>query len=58
MTTENNLMDLDNSNAELYRRELLAQANEIQTLRENVRQLQEQLQNSYKRIEELNATRR
>jgi predicted RNase H-like nuclease (RuvC/YqgF family) len=51
--SENNLNDLDNSNAEVYRRELVAINKENNILRENVKQLQEQLQNSYKRIEEL-----
>jgi predicted RNase H-like nuclease (RuvC/YqgF family) len=51
--SENNLNDLDNSNAEVYRRELVAINKENNILRETVKQLQEQLQNSYKRIEEL-----
>jgi len=51
--SENSLNDLDNSNAEVYRRELVAINKENNILRENVKQLQEQLQNSYKRIEEL-----
>ena len=48
--SENTLMDLDNSNAEMYRRQLLVLAEENRILRQNVRDLQEQLQNSYKRI--------
>lgn len=51
--TEKNLNDLDNSNAEIYRRKLIAVEKENQILRENVRQLQEQLQYSYTRIDEL-----
>lgn len=52
--SENNLInDLYNSNAELYRRELASMSRENKILRENVKQLQEQLQNAYKRIEEL-----
>ena len=53
---------LDNSNAELYRRELikirhqLDSANgEIKSLRNEVRQLEEQKYNAYKRIAELNS---
>lgn len=45
--------DLDNSNAELYRRMILSRDHEIEALRENVNQLQEQLQGAYKRIAEL-----
>ena len=51
--SENSLNDLDNSNAEVYRRELVAINKENNILKENVKQLQEQLQNSYKRIAEL-----
>jgi predicted nuclease with TOPRIM domain len=51
--TEKLLNDLDNSNAEIYRRKLIAVEKENQILRENVRQLQEQLQYSYTRIDEL-----
>lgn len=53
---------LDNSNAEIYRRELikirhqLDSANsEIKSLRNEVRQLEEQKYNAYKRIAELNS---
>lgn len=53
---------LDNSNAELYRRELikirhqLDSANsEIKSLRNEVRLLEEQKYNAYKRIAELNS---
>jgi hypothetical protein len=53
MSNENNLMDLDNSNAELYRRQLLALSNENDLLRQNVRELQEQVYAGYKRIKEL-----
>lgn len=52
MSTDN-LLDLDNSNAELYRRQLLASAEENRILRHNVKELQEQLQNAYNRIDEL-----
>lgn len=53
---------LDNSNAEIYRRELikirhqLDSANsEIKSLRNEVRLLEEQKYNAYKRIAELNS---
>lgn len=53
---------LDNSNAELYRRELIKIRNqlnsangEIKSLRNEVRQLEEQKYNAYKRIAELNS---
>lgn len=51
--SENNLNDLDNSNAEIYRRSLLSLTSENEQLRRNVRDLQEQLQRSYVRINEL-----
>tara|TARA_Y100000389_G_scaffold188110_1_gene210290 strand:- start:1268 stop:1456 length:189 start_codon:yes stop_codon:yes gene_type:complete len=38
----------------MYRREILNQSGHIETLQENVKELQGQLQQSYKRIEELN----
>lgn len=46
-------LTLDPTGNELYRRELLALSNENATLRRNIQELQEQLQNSYKRISEL-----
>ncbi len=42
------------SEHEMYRREILNQSGHIETLQENVKELQGQLQQSYKRIEELN----
>lgn len=42
------------SELELYRREILEKDGMIDILKNNVKELQEQLQNSYKRIEELN----
>ena len=44
----------ERSELELYRRELLNKDGMIEVLQNNVKELQEQLQNSYKRIEELN----
>ena len=46
--------DYTESELELYRRELLEKDGMIDILKNNVKELQEQLQNSYKRIEELN----
>jgi hypothetical protein len=58
--SEKTFNDLDNSNAEVYRRKLLEVAeqnrnliNENKILLENVTQLQEQLQCAYIRIREL-----
>lgn len=45
--------DHTQSEAERYRSMLLAKEDENQLLRHNVKELQEQLQNSYKRIAEL-----
>jgi peptidoglycan hydrolase CwlO-like protein len=42
------------SELELFRRELLNKEGYIEILQNNVRDLQEQLQNSYKRIDQLN----
>lgn len=50
---DNSGLTLDPTGNELYRRELLALTQENETLRKNVQELQEQLQNSYKRIGEL-----
>lgn len=44
----------EDSNAELYRRELLHLNSKIDILETNVRDLQDQLITSYKRIDELN----
>lgn len=46
--------DHQQSELELFRRELLNKDGMIEVLQNNVRELQEQLQNSYKRIKELN----
>ena len=43
----------DEMEAEKNRKIILAQANRIDLLENNVHQLQEQLQNAYKRIDEL-----
>jgi hypothetical protein len=51
--SDNNLNDLDNSNAEMYRRSILSLTSENEQLKNNVKDLQEQLQNSYKRINQL-----
>ena len=45
--------DHTKSEAEMYRSQMLATQKENDILRENVRELQGQLQNSYKRIAEL-----
>lgn len=42
------------SENEMYRREILNQSGYIEILKGNVKELQGQLQQSYKRIEELN----
>ena len=42
------------SELELYRRAILNRDETIDILKNNIKELQEQLQNSYKRIEELN----
>lgn len=42
----------EDSNAELYRRTLLSQANEIEILKNNVFELQKQLQAAYKKLGE------
>jgi predicted RNase H-like nuclease (RuvC/YqgF family) len=44
----------EDSNAEMYRRQILQLSETISMLEKNVHDLQGQLQNSYKRIEELN----
>jgi predicted RNase H-like nuclease (RuvC/YqgF family) len=44
----------EKSELELFRRELLNKDGMIEVLQNNVKELQEQLQNAYKRIEELN----
>ena len=46
-------LNLDPSGNELYRRELIALTNENKLLKQNVHELQELLQKSYKRIGEL-----
>ena len=43
----------EQSEVELYRREILNKEGHIEILENNVKDLQEQLQNSYKRIDEL-----
>ena len=48
----------ERSELELFRRELLNKDGMIEILQNNVKELQEQLQNSYKRIEELNNEKR
>ena len=48
----------EKSELELFRRELLNKDGMIEILQNNVKELQEQLQNSYKRIEELNNEKR
>lgn len=45
--------DHTKSEAEIYRQQMLATQKENDILRENVRELQGQLQASYKRIDEL-----
>ena len=45
--------DHTKSEAEMYRSQMLSTPKENDILRHNVRELQEQLQNSYKRIAEL-----
>jgi len=45
--------DHTKSEAEIYRSQMLATQEENELLRHNIRELQEQLQNSYKRIAEL-----
>ena len=44
----------EKSELELFRRELLNKDGMIEVLQNNVKDLQEQLQNAYKRIKELN----
>ena len=46
--------DHQQSETELYRRELLNKEGHIEILENNIEELQGQLQQSYKRIEELN----
>lgn len=46
--------DHQQSETELYRRELLNKEGHIEILQNNIRELQEQLQESYKRIDHLN----
>lgn len=48
----------ERSELELFRRELLNKDGMIEILQNNIKELQEQLQNSYKRIEELNNEKR
>lgn len=43
----------EESELELYRRDILEKDGMIDVLQNNVKELQEQLQNSYKKIEEL-----
>ena len=50
--------DHQKSELEIFRREILNKDGMIEILQNNVRELQEQLQNSYKRIEELNNEKR
>lgn len=47
----------DEMEAEKNRKIIVAQAGQIEILKENVKDLQEQLQNAYKRIDELNKPR-
>lgn len=44
----------EESELELFRRELVNKDGMIEILQNNIKELQEQLQNSYKRIKELN----
>tara|TARA_Y100000385_G_C12837171_1_gene527162 strand:- start:230 stop:451 length:222 start_codon:yes stop_codon:yes gene_type:complete len=44
----------EKSELELFRREIVNKDGMIEMLENNIKELQEQLQNSYKRIEELN----
>jgi len=46
--------DHQQSETELYRRELLNKEGHIEILENNIKELQEQLQESYKRIDQLN----
>jgi predicted RNase H-like nuclease (RuvC/YqgF family) len=46
--------DHQQSETELYRRELLNKEGHIEILENNIKELQEQLQESYKRIDHLN----
>ena len=46
-------VDQTDKEAEYYRNMVVAQADELEILRNNVRELQENLQKSYKRIDEL-----
>lgn len=48
----------ERSELELFRRELVNKDGMIEILQNNIKELQEQLQNSYKRIEELNNEKR
>ena len=47
-------VDQTDKEAEYYRAMVVSQGDTIELLKHNIRELQEQLQNSYKRIEELN----
>jgi len=46
-------VDQTDKEAEYYRNMVVAQADELEILRNNVKELQENLQKSYKRIDEL-----
>lgn len=48
------VVDQTDKEAEYYRNMVVAQGEEIEILRNNVKELQGNLQKSYKRIEELN----
>jgi len=52
-TTGGNAREMESLN-EMYRRQILNQSGYIELLEGNVKELQGQLQQSYKRIEELN----
>jgi predicted RNase H-like nuclease (RuvC/YqgF family) len=52
-TTGGNVREMESEN-EMYRREMLNRNGYIEILEGNVKELQGQLQQSYKRIEELN----
>lgn len=50
---EKKVIDQTDKEAEYYRGMVVAQGDEIEILRNNVKELQEQLQKSYRRIAEL-----
>ena len=52
------MSNYEDSNAEMYRRQILQLSETVSMLEKNVHDLQGQLQNSYKRIEELNCQMR